>query len=451
MLGGNKGNFGFIILVSYGYNLKILFIGASVKSVILWTLLISSLFGAVSVESEWKEGEVFSTYLESHGISQNLIQNIEDTDKQFLSEIQSGVKIFELYDKNGDLLQSLIPIGEEMQIQISKDELNDEYLFDIIPIIYGVREHEVVIPITTNPNQDIVNSIHHTRLATTIDHLFKGRVDCRKLQHGDTLAMIYKQKQRLGKPFLDPEVKIAMIETNHKKKFVFVDEDGEGHSDTVKEVEYITKGKKRVREEVSGKGSGKFGMPIRNVRISSRFTYKRWHPILKRYRPHLGVDFAAKRGTPLLAVAPGKVVFSGWKGGYGRVVKVKHAGGYVSLYAHQSRIRAKQGSYVKKGQVIGYVGSSGRSTGPHLHFGMYRSNRAINPLKVIHKRYNKRSRMVTKIIDIINKKRVVIKGAKENKERLLKILDNPPELFSWEHTKNNFMLVNDKENIGHKG
>jgi len=412
------------------------------KWLLILSLLVSSLLGAISVETKWSEGDTFSDYLQKHKIPQWLMNNIDDEDKQFLSEIQSGVKVFELYNTDGELLQSLIPIGREMQIQIFKDEKSDIYSFDIIPIIYGVREHDVVMPITMNPHADIINTIHHPPLATEINQLFKNSINFRKLHKGDTLALIYKQRERLGKPFLDPEVVVAMIETSGKKKFIFVDEEGVGYTKPHKEVSYVTKGKKKFKQEVKVK-SRSFGMPIRHARISSRFSYKRWHPILKRYRPHLGVDFAAKRGTPLLAVGSGKVIYAGWLGGYGRVVKIKHAGGYISLYAHQSRIRTKRGATVKKGQIIGYVGSSGRSTGPHLHFGLYKKNRAINPLKMINKRYNKRTKIITKVVDIIKKKKVPIKGAIENKKRLLEIVENPPKLFSWEGTKENFMHFND--------
>ncbi len=412
------------------------------KWLFICSLFLSSLFGAVSVETKWAEGDTFSDYLQKHEIPQWLIKNIDDEDKQFLSEIQSGIKVFELYTKEGELLQSLIPIGREMQIQVFKDEEHDRYVFDIIPIIYGIREHDVVMPITVSPYSDIVNNIHYIPLATQVNHLFKKSVNFRKLHKGDTLALIYKQRERLGKPFLDPEVLVAMIETAGKKKFIFVDEEGVGYTKTYKNVSYVTKGKKKVKQEVKVKGSS-FGMPLRHIRISSRFSYKRWHPILKRYRPHLGVDFAAKRGTPLLAVASGKIIYSGWMGGYGRVVKIKHSNGYISLYAHQSRIRVKKGTHVKKGQIIGYVGSSGRSTGPHLHFGLYKKNRAVNPLRMIHKRYNKRIKIITKVVDIIKKKKVPIKGAIENKKRLLEIVENPPKLFNWQGTKENLMYFDD--------
>jgi len=404
---------------------------------------ISTLFGAISIDSRWSSGTTFTDYLRDNNISLTLLENIEAEDKKFLSEIQADTKIFELYSKNGKLLQSLIPIGREMQIQISLDELNDEYQFDIIPIIYGKRELEAVIPITTNPHRDIIKNTHNKKLATTTDRLFRYRINCKKLQKGDRIAIIYMQRERLNRPFLAPEVKAIAIETRKRVKFIFVDKDGVAHSDIYKDISYVKRGTKKEKCYVKVDRQ-KFRMPLRNVRITSTFSYKRWHPILNRYRPHLGTDFGAKRGTPLLAVASGKVIYAGWMGGYGKVVKIQHAGGYVSLYAHQSRIRVKRGQRVNIGSVIGYVGSTGRSTGPHLHFGLYKNHRAINPMRVINRKSVSRSKIITKIIDIVKKKRVLIKGAKESKKRLLEILKSPPKIFDWDNVKNNFMYIEDR-------
>jgi murein DD-endopeptidase MepM/ murein hydrolase activator NlpD len=123
--------------------------------------------------------------------------------------------------------------------------------------------------------------------------------------------------------------------------------------------------------------------PLNYRRISSSFSYKRFHPILKIYRPHLGIDYAAPTGTPVSAIGSGKVSYVGWKGGYGRYVEIRHDRTYKSTYAHLSRYAngVRAGSRVTKGQVIGYVGSSGLSTGPHLDFRFYKNGKAINFLK----------------------------------------------------------------------
>ena len=124
--------------------------------------------------------------------------------------------------------------------------------------------------------------------------------------------------------------------------------------------------------------------PIKFARISSRFTNKRWHPVLQKWRSHKGVDYAAPTGTPIKATGAGKVIFRGWKGGYGRVVIVQHGGKYQTLYAHMSKFtgKVKAGSRVKQGQIVGYVGKSGLASGPHLHYEFRINGVHRNPLTV---------------------------------------------------------------------
>lgn len=123
--------------------------------------------------------------------------------------------------------------------------------------------------------------------------------------------------------------------------------------------------------------------PVSGSRISSGFGMRR-HPILGYTRMHTGVDFAAPYGTPLKAAGHGSVSYAGWDGAYGRVVRIKHENGYETVYAHMSRIAStiKRGVRVRQGQTIGFVGSTGRSTGPHAHFEVRVNDRPVNPLKI---------------------------------------------------------------------
>jgi murein DD-endopeptidase MepM/ murein hydrolase activator NlpD len=121
-------------------------------------------------------------------------------------------------------------------------------------------------------------------------------------------------------------------------------------------------------------------MPV-NGHITSYFGY-RYHPILHFTRFHAGLDIGAAWGSPIVAAADGTVTSAGWAGGYGRQVQIAHSGGLSSSYNHMSEIAAAPGSYVHAGQVIGYVGSSGLSTGPHLHFEVRENGTPVNPLGV---------------------------------------------------------------------
>ena len=120
--------------------------------------------------------------------------------------------------------------------------------------------------------------------------------------------------------------------------------------------------------------------PLNFRRISSGFTNRRFHPILRIWRPHHGTDYAAATGTPAVAVGDGVVFARGYEGGLGNVVKVRHNGTYSTYYGHLSRFAkgVNVGTRVRQGQVIGYVGSTGLSTGPHLHFEMIKNGTSVN-------------------------------------------------------------------------
>ncbi|MDO9028001.1 MAG: peptidoglycan DD-metalloendopeptidase family protein [Candidatus Roizmanbacteria bacterium] len=130
--------------------------------------------------------------------------------------------------------------------------------------------------------------------------------------------------------------------------------------------------------------------PLNFRRISSYFSKGRFHPILKIYRPHHGVDYTAPKGTPVSSVADGSVVFAGRKGQYGNLVMLKHRNSYKTYYGHLSQIGKgiKKGKKVEQGQIIGYVGATGLATGPHLHYEMRIKNKPVNPFsaKIPHQR-----------------------------------------------------------------
>ena len=134
--------------------------------------------------------------------------------------------------------------------------------------------------------------------------------------------------------------------------------------------------------EASGMGAQRTGLLMPVVgRITSNFGARR-HPVLGYTRMHAGVDFGAPHGAPIYAVGDARVIYSGWHGGHGNYVKLDHGGGYATAYAHMSRIEVPNGARVSAGQVIGYVGSTGLSTGPHLHYELYQNGQVVNPLSV---------------------------------------------------------------------
>ena len=192
------------------------------------------------------------------------------------------------------------------------------------------------------------------------------------IRKGDTFKLLYEEIFRNGEKVKDGEIIAA--------EFV---NDGEVYravrytNPETNRTEYFSPEGKSMRKEF-------LRTPVNFTRISSRFTTRRYHPVLHKVRSHKGVDYAAKRGTPIRAAGDGKVVFKGKKGGYGRVIMIQHGSKYTTLYAHLNSYNKKVrvGKRVKQGQTIAYVGSSGLATGPHLHYEFRVNGVHRNPLTV---------------------------------------------------------------------
>jgi len=380
-----------------------------IKITVIYTLLSTLIWGAKVSSSYWSKGNSFREYLISNNLPLDILSSISKEDRKLVSDIDTNELFYELKDRDGTILKALIPIDERTQIILSKKRHSSGYNFDIIPIFTTTKECRATIVVDKNISKDR----HLLSLRKEIKKLSKGVRAVKKAKDGDSLWILYDQKIRLGLPYSSPYIKVAMIKIKSSEVFVYSDYDGNGYT-------HIDDTPFYERDVIKPTSKSTFGMPLRNVRITSSFSHSRYHPILKRYRPHHGTDFGARRGTPLLAVNAGVVTFSGRMGGYGNVIKIRHLGGYESLYAHQSRLRAKRGQRVKKGQIIGYVGSTGRSTGPHLHFGLKRYGKWINPMEVLRKKSIPTS--TSKNITIT--KKIKIDDAIENRAKLVSYIES---------------------------
>ena len=412
------------------------------RIVFLVLVLLSSSWSMRVHYQQWEKGMTFSDYMKKWDIPPSLLGTISKEDQKFLLEIRNDSQFYELTDDKGRLEQALIPISKEMQIHLFKENENGKYGFDIIPIQYSDDIYFGRLKIHSNPYQDALEATHYPKVAERLSMALKGVINANRLHEDDEIDFLYSQRTRLGMLYTPPLIKAVHVRIGRKVKFIYVDEDGYGYDEINKKVAYTVTGKKKIvytRRISRGRGS-RFRMPLRHARITSGFSYKRWHPILHRYRPHHGTDFGAKRGTPIYAVNDGRVIYAGWMGGYGRVVKIRHGGGYVSLYAHQSRIRVKRGQYVKKGKIIGYVGNSGRSTGSHLHFGMMKNGRWVNPMKVLRRKsvgssYIRKKFTKYQTVKTTKYRKVEIKDAEKNKRKLeTYLIDNAPS-YIWDKVR----------------
>lgn len=212
-------------------------------------------------------------------------------------------------------------------------------------------------------------------LATYFVEAFEGRInfatDARK---GDVFRFVVDEERLEDKLFRYGRMQAVEYHgqrTGKRRAFYFAPEDRHG--------EFFDETGRAMQ-------GGWLRTPLRYDRISSRYNPKRVHPILKRVVPHLGIDYAASTGTPVWAAADGKVRFAGRKGVNGNLVTIRHANGYETHYAHLHRIRRgiRRGVRVKQRELIGVVGSTGRSTGPHLHFSLKRWSRFMDPAKELN-------------------------------------------------------------------
>jgi murein DD-endopeptidase MepM/ murein hydrolase activator NlpD len=209
------------------------------------------------------------------------------------------------------------------------------------------------------------------QLALDLAEIFGSDIDFHTdIQKGDSFRVLIERKY-LDDQFSKNGLILAASFTNEGKEFIgirYEDEHG-------KPAYYAPDGKALKKSFLKS--------PLKFGRITSKFTHARFHPVLKIVRPHLGVDYAAPIGTPVQSVAAGVVTGAGYGGGGGKMVTVRHDNGYLTKYLHLSRMAIKSGARVDQGDVIGYVGSTGLSTGPHLDFRIFKNNKAVNPLKVI--------------------------------------------------------------------
>ena len=335
----------------------------------IFFLLTATLFGATVQRSKWLAGESYLGFLERNNLPlRPLYYNLDKDDQKLTEEIRSGITYEVLKDNNDTIEQMLLPLNDELQVHIYKTAKS--YKFEVIPIIYKTVTEAFCATIKSSPLNAIYRETGRKRVAQAFVSSFKHSLNFKNgLRSGDRLVMIYKQKYRLGQPFSVPTLKCATIEMQNKTHSIYRNSDGNYYDENGRQVN----------------DGNLLGRPIPGARISSYFSKRRWDPYLHKWRAHLGVDFAARRGVPIHAAGDGRIIRAARSASYGNVIYIQHAGGYSTRYAHMKHFRRGMhyGKYVKKGQVIGYVGATGWATGPHLHFEVRYHNRAINPLHVV--------------------------------------------------------------------
>src|SRR4030042_2525714 len=272
-------------------------------------------------------------------------------------------------DDNDQINSFVYWIDDDTILKITRTESG--FCAEKVPVNYEKRVQYIGGVIKDNLISSIGEGRENLMLALQLSDIFAWDIDFTSdLRNGDTFRIVVEG--------------------------LYIDSEFKKYGDILS-AEFINNGEtcQAYRFEVNGKvdyydADGKslrrafLKAPLSFRSISSHFSKRRFHPILKIYRPHHGLDYTAPAGTPVSTIGDGKVIFAGYKGQYGKLVIIKHPNGYKTYYGHLSRIGKdiKGGKKIQQGQVIGYVGSTGLATGPHLHYGMRINNRPVNPLSI---------------------------------------------------------------------
>ncbi len=281
-----------------------------------------------------------------------------------------------------------IAAGKEFTIYCSKDSLGKAQCFVYRPnavdyVVFDLRDSMRVYkgrkPVTTKTRtaSGVINaSLYLTLqendispvLALELAEIYAWSIDFYGIRKGDHFRVVYEEKFVDDRSIGIGQVKAAEFVHRDSSYLAF-------HFPQEEEEEYFDQNGNSLEKAF-------LKAPLKFSRISSRFSHRRRHPVLKVFRPHHGVDYAAPRGTPVRSVGDGTVIASGYSGGNGNYVKIRHNSIYTTMYLHLSSRSVRNGEKVEQGQLIGKVGSTGLSTGPHLDYRVYKHGSAVNPLQL---------------------------------------------------------------------
>jgi len=286
---------------------------------------------------------------------------------------------------------------------------------------YSVHKRDIVLDreqvakvftIETSLYEAVTDSGEDQAIAGMVADIFAWDIDFYLYpRKGDRIAVVYERCYKDGVFVKYGKILAARYAGKHKTFSAFLFNDGrfDGYYDE------------------TGQPLKKMFLrtPMKFGKMTSGYSIRRFHPISKRYKAHTGIDYGAPRGTSIMATANGRVTFSGWKGGYGKLLIVKHANGYQTYYGHCSRLLKKRGQLVEQGQVIARVGSTGISTGPHVHYEVRVNGKPINPNNVKKSRGRPLSpELLAEFKPIVAERLAMVESLLEEKTSLVMLMQN---------------------------
>ena len=325
----------------------------------------------IEVRDTIKSDETLSDILTPHGLSSGMIHQIEEKSLTVfpVSKFRSDRELY-IYAKwdTVETVKYIVYVQDNINYVVI--DLNDSVNVYKKQKTFTTNTVTVSGTIKDNLIQSLIDKNVDPEVGYAMADIYESRIDFEQLQTDDSFTVIYDEYLVEGKPVQIG--KLYAMKFNFRKKdyyaFRFDDE--------------------KIGSYYDEKGNGMQGMfltaPIKfRYRISSRYSKNRYHPVLHRTKAHLGTDYAAAYGTPIQTVASGVVLEASRTGGNGNYVKIKHNGTYTTQYLHMSKFAKgiKRGMHVTQGQIIGFVGSTGLATGPHVCFRFWKNGKQVDPLR----------------------------------------------------------------------
>lgn len=321
-----------------------------------------------------KRNDTLSTLFQRAGIPEGEVYRLTSSSKranQIARQLRPGHELHFLLNEQKQLQQLRVIEDKLHYTEFVRDETHGYQTQDVTltpDILYEFAEAHIDTSLFASANEAGIED----RLTMKLAEVFGWDIDfAMDIRSGDSFHMLYEQLYLNGEKIANGEI-VAAEFRNKGQIFQAI-----RYTNSLGETGYYTPEGASMRKAF-------LRSPIEFARISSHFNLKRKHPILHTIRAHKGTDYAAARGTPIRATGDGRISFAGTKGGYGRTVIIQHGSSYETLYSHLQNYAkgVRNGFKVKQGQVIGYVGSSGLATGPHLHYEFHVSGAQRNPITI---------------------------------------------------------------------
>jgi len=318
-----------------------------------------------------RSGDTLSHVFKRAGLNGQDVQDVLDAkgDISAFKKIHPGQQLrFDIRDSGLAAVEYVVSRTESLKLEKKEDGFHASVLTQELVPYTSYAEGSINSSLFVSGRKAGLSNSMTMELA----NIFAWDVDfALDIRNGDSFKVIYRQFYLNGEKVKEGEILAAQFTNQGKTHTAIRYETDDGSA------EYYTPNGESMHKAF-------LRSPVDFARISSHFNLARKHPVLHTIRAHKGTDYAASRGTPIKATGDGKVVFAGWKGGYGRVVILQHAQGIQTLYGHMNGFarNVRAGSRVNQGQVIGYVGNTGLATGPHLHYEFYVNGSVRNPVTV---------------------------------------------------------------------